>query len=103
VGGRRHPKWRRPARSTGGMGMSCSPSPGWMASGLDERFARELVQGLVQSASARGEDPAARLREFRTLQQAAGAMSQDPAVAEAAERLVRAIDICLREFATAKS
>jgi hypothetical protein len=73
------------------------------ADDLNERLARELVQRLVQSAIASGGDPVARLREFRTLQQAAITMSQDPTVAEAAERLVRAIDLCLRELATAKS
>ncbi|MHB2211418.1 hypothetical protein [Methylobacterium sp. CM6257] len=64
---------------------------------------REFVQGLVQSAIARGLDPVARLREFRTLQGAAMAMSQDPAVAETAERLVRAIDLTLKELAAVKS
>jgi hypothetical protein len=63
--------------------------------GLDERLARELVHGLVQSAIARGVDPAARLRQFRALQQAAIAVSRDPAVARAAEHLVRAIDLAL--------
>lgn len=63
--------------------------------GFDERLARELVQGLVQSAIARGVDPAARLQQFRALQQAAIAISRDPAVARAAEHLVRAIDLTL--------
>lgn len=74
-----------------------------MALGLDERLARELVQGLVQSAIARGVDPAARLREFRTLQQAVIAMSQAPDVAETAGRLVRAVDNALQELSPVKS
>ncbi|MGH1592214.1 hypothetical protein ACRBEV_32350 [Methylobacterium phyllosphaerae] len=74
-----------------------------MAPGLDERLARELVQGLVQSAIARGVDPAARLQQFRTLQEAAIAMSRDPAVAQTAEQLVRAIDVTLQELAAVKS
>jgi hypothetical protein len=44
-----------------------------------------------------------RLQEFRTLQEAAVAVSQDPAVAETAEQLVRAIDFRLRELTTVKS
>jgi hypothetical protein len=63
--------------------------------GFDEYLARELVEGLVQSAIARGVDPAARLQQFRALQQAAIAISRDPAVARAAEHLVRAIDLTL--------
>lgn len=63
--------------------------------GFDEYLARELVQGLVQSAIARGVDPAARLQQFRALQQAAIAISRDPAVTRAAEHLVRAIDLTL--------
>ena len=70
---------------------------------LDERLARELVQGLVQSAIAREVDPVARLQEFRTLQEAAMAMSQDPAVAGTAERLVRAVDLTLQELTALKS
>lgn len=105
VGGGRHPKWRRSTRSMAETGMStASPrSSSWMAPGLDERLARELVQGLVESATARGSDPVARLREFRTLQEAAGALSRDPAVAQAAERLVRTIDRTLRELAAVRS
>ena len=105
VGGQSHPKWRRPTRSTAKMCMNTAfpPSSGWMVPGLDECLARELVQGLVQSAIARGTDPAARLREFRTLQEAAIAMSQDPEVAKTAERLVRAIDLALQELAAVKS
>ncbi|MGT2478835.1 hypothetical protein ACU4GR_08055 (plasmid) [Methylobacterium oryzae CBMB20] len=99
VGGRSHPKWRRPACSTAEMRMSSSS----MALGLDERLARELVQGLVESAIARGVDPTARLREFRTLQLAAIAVSQDPVVAETAERLVREIGLALQEQAPVKS
>jgi hypothetical protein len=74
-----------------------------MAPGLDERLARELAQGLVQPATARGGDPVARLQEFRTLQEAAMAVSQDPVVAETAERFIRAIDLTIRELAAAKS
>lgn len=59
---------------------------------FDEHLAREFVQGLVRSALARGVDPAARLQQFRTLQQAVVAMTRDPAVAETAERLIRVID-----------
>jgi predicted ArsR family transcriptional regulator len=105
VGGLRHPKWRRPTHSTAETRMNTAspPSSVWMAPGLDERLARELVQGLVQSAIARAADPAARLREFRTLQEAAMATSQDPSVAEAAERLVRAVDLTLQELAAVKS
>lgn len=105
VGGRRHPKWRRPTRSTAEMCVNTAfpPSPAWMAPGLDERLARELIQGLVQSAIARGGDPATRLREFRTLQEAAMAMSQDPAVAGTAERRVRAVDLTLQELTAVKS
>lgn len=74
-----------------------------MAWGVDERLARELVQGLIQSAIVRGADPGARLREFRALQQAAMAMSQDPAVTDTAERLIRAIDLSLQDLAAVKS
>ncbi|MGH1572431.1 hypothetical protein ACRAWG_19265 [Methylobacterium sp. P31] len=70
---------------------------------LDERLAREFVQGLVQSAMARGLDPAARLQQFRTLQQAAISVSRDPAVARTAEQLVRAIDHALHELTLVKS
>lgn len=70
---------------------------------FEERLARELVRGLVQSAIARGADPAARLQEFRMLQQAAMAISQDPAVAQITVRLVRAIDLALQELAAVKS
>jgi hypothetical protein len=62
-----------------------------------------MIQGLVQSAIARGADPVARLREFRMLQQAASAMLQDPSVAQAAEQLVRTIDLTLQELAPVKS
>lgn len=105
VGGRRHPKRRRPTRSTAETCLN-TPFPsslGWMGPGLDERLARELVLGLVQSAIAREGDPAARLREFRTLQEAAMAVSQDPAVSKAAERLIRAIDLTLQELSQVKS
>jgi hypothetical protein len=104
VDGRRHPKWRRPTRSTSEMCMNMTfpPSSGRMATGLNGRLARELIQGLVQSAIAQGADPVARLQEFRTLQEAAMAMSQDPSVARAAEQLVRAIDLTLQELAAVK-
>ena len=72
-------------------------------SGLDHRLAREVVQGLVRSAIARGVDPAARLQQFRTLQEAAIAMSRDPAVAQTAKQLVRAIDLSLQELPVVKS
>lgn len=71
--------------------------------GLDGHVARELVRGLVESAIAKGVDPAARLQQFRTLQQAAIAMSQNPAAAQTAERLVCAIDLILQELTTVKS
>ncbi|MHB2204928.1 hypothetical protein [Methylobacterium sp. CM6257] len=105
VGGRRHPKWRRSTRSAAGMCMNTALpwTAGWTAPGLDERLARELVQGLVQSAVARGVDPAARLQEFRTLQEAAMAVSPDPAVSKTAERLVSAVDLTLQELAAVKS
>lgn len=70
---------------------------------LDGNVARELVRGLMESAIARGIDPAARLQQFRTLQQAAIAMSRNPAAAQPAERLVRAIDLSLQELTTVKS
>ncbi|WP_456685739.1 hypothetical protein [Bradyrhizobium sp. P5_C11_2] len=70
---------------------------------FDERLAHEFVQGLMQSAIDRGLDPAARLQQFRTLQQAAIVMSRDPAVAQAAEHLVRAIDLTLQELAAVQS
>lgn len=71
--------------------------------GFDERLARELVQGLVQSAIARGVDPATRLREFRALQQAVIAMSRDPAATQTAEQLVRAVDQALQELSPVES
>ncbi|MGX9981738.1 hypothetical protein [Methylobacterium fujisawaense] len=70
---------------------------------FDDDLAREFVRGLVQSAIARGVDPAARLQQFRTLQQAAIAMSKDPALAETAEQLVRAVDLALRDLAAVES
>lgn len=70
---------------------------------LDECLARELLQGLVRSAVARGADPIARLQEFRTLQQTAIAMSQDSIVAQSAERLVRAADLTMQELLKARS
>ncbi|MCJ2101969.1 hypothetical protein [Methylobacterium sp. E-046] len=105
VDGGRHPKWRRPIRLIAEMCMTTAfpPASGGRAPALDERLARELVQGVVQSATARDVDPAARLREFRTLQQAAIAMSRDPAVIHAAEQLVRAIDLTLQELTPVKT
>lgn len=105
VDGGRHPKWRRPLRSTAEMRMNTSilTSSGSMAPGLDEHLACEFVQSLVQSAIARGADPAARLQEFRTLQQAAIVMSRDPAIAHAAAHLLRAIDITLQDLTAVKS
>jgi hypothetical protein len=70
---------------------------------LEQRLAHELVQGLVRSATARGADPVARLQEFRTLQQAAAAMSQDSVVTRTAEQLVRATDLALQELLTRRS
>ena len=67
---------------------------------LEQRLAHELVQGLVRSATARGADPVARLKEFRTLQHAAAAMSQESVVTRTAEQLVRATDIALQELLT---
>lgn len=101
VGGRRHPKWRKSVRSTAEMGldMFVPPSSDWIALGLDERLACELVQGLVQSAIAQGADPVARLQQFRTLQQAVIAMSRAPG----AEQLVRAVNQALQELSPVKS
>jgi len=65
---------------------------------FDEHLARAFIQGIVQSAVDRGVDPAARLQQFRTLQQGTVAMSRDPAVIQAAEQLVRAIDHTLQEL-----
>lgn len=105
VGGRRHPKWRRPTYLAAERcaNTTAPSSSDWIAQGLDERLARELVQGLVQSAVARGGDPIARLQEFRTLQQAAIAMSQDATVAETAEQLIRMIDRVLQELVAVRS
>lgn len=85
-------------RGSGGQAAKVQKLPG-----LDERLARELVQGLVQSVLARGVDPVARLQEFRTLQEAAIALSQDPALAQAAEQIVRAVDLTLQELTAVKS
>ena len=73
------------------------------ASGVDEHLARELVHGLMRSAIARGDDPATRLSEFRTLQQGVIAVSREFETARTAEQLVRAVDLCLRKLATSKS
>ena len=104
VDGGRHPKWRKSTRSTAGMCMNTAfpPSSGWRAPGPDERLAHDLVQGLVQSAIARGVNPAARLREFRTLQKAALAKSREPTPTMAAEQLARAIDLTLQELTSVK-
>jgi hypothetical protein len=71
--------------------------------GFDEHLAREFVQGLVQSAIGQGADPLARLQQFRALQQAVIAMSRAPAVAQAAEQLVWAVDQALQELSPVKS
>jgi hypothetical protein len=71
--------------------------------GFDEHLAREFVQGLVQSAIDRGADPTARLQQFRALQQATIAMTRDPVVSQAAEHLLRAIDLTLQELTAVKS
>ena len=68
VGGRHHPKWRRPTGLTADRCMNTAfpPSSGWMAPGLDERLARELVQGLRTVRHLPEDvDPAARLLQFR--------------------------------------
>lgn len=70
---------------------------------FDEHLAREFVQGIVQSAIVRGADPAARLQQFRALQHATTVMVRDPKVAQAAEQLLRAVDVALHELAPAKS
>jgi len=57
----------------------------------------------VLSTIARRSDSVARLQEFRTLQFAAIAMSQDATVAQTAEQLVRAVDLILQELLAAKS
>ena len=79
------------------------PASGERAPSLDQRLARELVQGLVQSAVSRGVDPTPRLQQFRTLQQATIAMSRDPMRAKAAEQLIRAIDLALQELTPVNS
>lgn len=71
-------------------------------SNSEERLANAFVQGLVQSAIARGIDPVARPQQFRTLQQVAFTMSQDPAVAQTSEQLVQAIDLALIELIDVK-
>jgi hypothetical protein len=71
--------------------------------GVDEHLTREFVHGLVQSAIARGLDPAARLQQFRTLQQAVVVMTPDPAALRTAEQLVHAIDLTLEELTAVKS
>lgn len=105
VGARHHPKCRRPTRSTAEtcINTACPPTFSEMPPSLDERLARELVQGLAQSAVARGTDPAARLLQFRTLQQAAIAMSRDPILSTTAEQLVRAVNMILQELTPVNS
>lgn len=71
--------------------------------GFDEELAREFVRGLVQSAIARGLDPAARLQQFRTLQQAAVVMMPDPAAVRTSKQIVDAIDLMLEELTAVKS
>jgi hypothetical protein len=71
--------------------------------GFDEHLAREFVQGLVRSAIDRGLDPAARLRQFRTLQEVIGAKTRVPDVARGAEQLFHAINLKLVELAAVKS
>ncbi|MBN4098566.1 MULTISPECIES: hypothetical protein [Methylobacterium] len=70
---------------------------------FDEHLAREFVQGLVQSAIVRGLDPAVRLQQFRTLQQAAMVMMPDPAAVRTSKQIVDAIDLILEELTAAKS
>jgi hypothetical protein len=57
----------------------------------------------VQSSIARGVDPIARLQQFRSLQQVTTVMARDPAVIQAAEHLIQAIDVALCELAPIKS
>jgi hypothetical protein len=72
-------------------------------SGVDEDLVREFVQGLVQSAVARGLDPAVRLQQFRALQQAVVAMTSDPATTRASRQIVLAIDLTLEELTAVRS
>jgi hypothetical protein len=71
--------------------------------GVDEDLVREFVQGLVQSAVARGLDPAVRLQQFRALQQAVVAMISDPATTRASRQIVLAIDLTLEELTAVRS
>ncbi|MEE7446547.1 hypothetical protein MRF4_01145 [Methylobacterium radiotolerans] len=71
--------------------------------GFDEHLAREFVRGLVQSAIARGQDPAARLQQFRALQRAAVVMVPDPGAARTSKQIVDAIDLVLEELTAVKS
>jgi len=70
---------------------------------FDEQLAREFVRGLVQSAVARGLDPAIRLDQFRALQQAVVALSRDAAVVRTSEQIIRAIDCALQELTAVRS
>ncbi|WP_100251783.1 hypothetical protein [Methylobacterium sp. UNC300MFChir4.1] len=70
---------------------------------FDEQLAREFVRGLVQSAVARGLDPAIRLDQFRALQQAVVALSRDAAVVGTSEQIIRAIDCALQELTAVRS
>lgn len=71
--------------------------------GVDEDLVREFVQGLVQSAVARGLDPAVRLQQFRALQQAVVAMTSDSATTRASRQIVLAIDLTLEELTAVRS
>ncbi|KQS69598.1 hypothetical protein ASG32_09190 [Methylobacterium sp. Leaf361] len=70
---------------------------------FDEQLAREFVRGLVQSAVARGLDPAIRLDQFRALQQAVVALSRDADVVRTSEQIIRAIDCALQELTAVRS
>jgi hypothetical protein len=64
---------------------------------FDEHLACEFVRGLVRSAVGRRLDPAARLLQFRALQQTVVSITWDPALRRTAEQLVLAIDLRLQE------
>jgi len=66
---------------------------------VQARGKRDLVPGVGQPPRE-VLNPVARLQEFRTLQHAAAAMSQDSVVARTAEQLVRATDLALQELLT---
>lgn len=71
--------------------------------GFDEHLAREFVQSLVQSAIAQGLDPAARLQQFRALQQVVVVMTADPVPAQTSIQIVEAIDLTLEELTDVRS